>query len=112
MNAIEQKTYELIQTIKDSEYYKTFEYSLEKVVRQPEVKGRLDEFRARTFRMYNELDEVDLYDETDKIEREHRELRRIPEVNAFLDAEYELCKLLKSTEDMINMAIDVQIPEL
>ena len=103
MNAIEQKTRELIQLIKESDYYKDYEESRE---------WRVDNLRARTFRMYNESNGIDLFEETDRIEREHRELRRIPEVNEFLEAEIELCRILKATEDTINMAIDVQIPEM
>ena len=112
MNAIKQKTRELIQLIKESDYYKDYEESREKVAAQPEIKWRVDNLRARTFRMYNESNGIDLFEETDRIEREHRELRRIPEVNEFLEAEIELCRILKATEDTINMAIDVQIPEM
>ena len=51
MNAIEQKTRELIQLIKESDYYKDYEESREKVAAQPEIKWRVDNLRARTFRM-------------------------------------------------------------
>lgn len=112
MNAIEQKTRELIQLIKESDFYRDYEESREKVAAQPEIKWRVDNLRARTFRMYNEPNGIDLFEETDRIEREHQELRRIPEVNEFLEAEIELCRVLKATEDTINMAIDVQIPEM
>mgnify|MGYP005757666581 CR=1 FL=1 len=112
MNAIEQKTHELIQIIKESDYYRAYEKSLEKVNAQPEIRWRVDELRARTFKMYNEPSEIDLFEETDRIEKEHQKLRRIPEVNEFLDAEIELCRILKKTEDAINMAIEVQIPEM
>ncbi|MGI6007923.1 MAG: YlbF family regulator [Ruminococcus sp.] len=112
MNAIEQKTHELIQIIKESDSYRAYEKSLKKVTAQPELKWRVDELRARTFRMYNEPGELDPFEEIDRIEQDHRELRRIPEVNEFLDAEIELCRILKETEDTINMAIEVQIPEM
>ena len=112
MNPIEQKTHELIEIIKESSCYKTYEDSLQKVAKRPELKWRLDEYRARTFRLYNEMTGVDLFEETDRIEREHSELRRIPEVNEFLDAEIELCRILKETEARISMALDVQIPEV
>lgn len=112
MKVIEQKTRELIDCIKDSRYYKTYEESLGKITNKPEIRSRVDEYRARTFRLFNDTNGVDLFEETDRIEKEHRELRKIPEVNEFLDAEIELCRLLKEMEARIGAALDVQIPEV
>ncbi len=111
MDLIEKKTEELIQAIKDSEYYHTYTESLKKVMVQPDVKKRLDDFRIQTFRMYAEVDASELFEETDRIEKMHQGLRNIPEVNEFLEAEIKLCRILKLVENRINEEIDIQIPD-
>ena len=41
-----------------------------------------------------------------------RSLRKIPEVNAYLDAELALCKLLQKIGRTVTEGIDMMIPEL
>ncbi len=109
-NLIERKTEELIAAIKQSDSYLSYRDSLRKITMQPEVKKRIDDFRISTFRMYTEGDASNIFEETDRIEQENQELRKIPEVNQFLEAEIALCRIIKNAEDSINKAIDIQIP--
>ena len=54
----------------------------------------------------------ELFRGTEQLNRESRELRRDPLVNAFLDAELALCKLMQKICRTLTEGIDLDIPEL
>ena len=66
------------------------------------------------FEKYRDLlkENPELFRGTEQLNRESRELRRDPLVNAFLDAEFALCKLMQKICRTLTEGIDLDIPEL
>ena len=48
----------------------------------------------------------------EQLSRESAELRRIPEVNAYLDAELALCKMMQRICRELTEGIDMHVPNL
>lgn len=112
MDLIQEKTDELIEFIRRGEVYTRYTEAQKALEQQSDLNVWMNEFRARMYRINNDNSGVDLFDEVDRIEQEYQELRKIPLVNEFLEAEVELCKLLKTVEMKINRELDFSIPEL
>lgn len=111
MDGIQAKTDELINCIQRGEVYERYEKALARLEQQQELKDKINQFRRLMFRLNSENSEIDLFEETDRVEQEYQELQKIPEVNAYLEAELELCRLLKTIEQRINGAIEIHLPE-
>ena len=73
---------------------------------------RVNAFRGNNFRLQNEANRDELFRGTEQLNRESRELRRDPLVNAFLDAELALCKLMQKICRTLTEGIDLDIPDI
>ena len=102
----------LLVAVKDSEEYRTYKKQEEILSRNPELWQRVDQFRSNNFKLQNEANRDELFSVVEQLSRESKELRRIPEVNAFLDAELALCKLLQRICRSLTEGIDMHVPEL
>lgn len=111
MDRIQEKTDELIRCIQQGEVYERYEKALAIIEQHQDLKDKINQFCGLMFRLNSENSEIDLFEETDRVEREYQELQKIPEVNAYLEAELELCRLLKSIERKINESIEIHLPE-
>ena len=72
----------------------------------------MNAFRNSNFKLQNEANREDLFQATEQLNRESRELRRIPQVNAYLDAELTLCKLMQGICKKLTSGIDLDIPDM
>ena len=73
---------------------------------------RVSQFRADNFRLQNEGGRDNLFSMAEQLSRESAELRRIPQVNAYLDAELALCRLMQHVCRSLTAGIDMNIPPL
>ena len=72
---------------------------------------RVNTFRGNNFRLQNEANRDELFRGTEQLNRESRELRRDPLVNAFLDAELTLCKLMqKICRTLTRRELNLDVP--
>ena len=55
----------------------------------------MQRFRAENFRLQNEEGQKDVLAKAEQLSRESEELRSFPEVNAYLDAELALCRMMQ-----------------
>ncbi|MDC7286801.1 YlbF family regulator [Blautia schinkii] len=112
MDAINRNIQVLLSVIKRSEVYK--EYKKQEIIldKDPELKARVDQFRARNFQMQNDSNKDDLFQVAEKLARESSELRKIPEVNAYLDAELALCKMMQKICRSLTEGVDMHVPDL
>lgn len=112
MDAINRNIRVLLSVIKRSEVYK--EYKKQEIIldKDPELKARVDQFRARNFQMQNDSNRDDLFEVAEQLARESAELRKIPEVNAYLDAELALCKMMQKICRSLTEGIDMHVPVL
>ena len=95
MNEIKDCIDALLAAVQNSEEYQEFEKYRDLLKENPELMDRVNTFRGNNFRLQNEANRDELFRGTEQLNRESRELRRDPLVNAFLDAELTLCKLMQ-----------------
>ena len=112
MDAINRNIHVLLSVIKRSEVYK--EYKKQEMIldKDPELKARVDQFRARNFQMQNDSNTEDMFALAEQLSRASAELRKIPEVNAYLDAELALCKMMQKICRSLTEGIDIHVPDL
>ena len=97
-NTIEESIIGLLEAIKESPEKK------------PELKARVDTFRADNYKVQNECDSDNLFEVVEQMGKESAELRRHPEVNAYLDAELALCKMMQRICIKLGEGIDIEVP--
>ena len=112
MNEIKDCIDALLAAIQNSEEYQEFVKYKEELEQDPELLERVNAFRGNNLRLQNEANRDELFRVTEQLNRESRELRKIPQVNAFLDAELALCKLMQKICKTLTEGIDLDIPEL
>ena len=112
MNEIKDCIDTLLAAIQNSEEYQEFVKYKEELEQDPELLERVNAFRGNNFRLQNEANRDELFRGTEQLNRESRELRKIPQVNAFLDAELALCKLMQKICKTLTEGIDLDIPKL
>ena len=112
MNEIKDCIDALLAAIQNSEEYQEFVKYKEELEQDPELLERVNAFRGNNFRLQNEANRDELFRVTEQLNRESRELRKIPQVNAFLDAELALCKLMQKICKTLTEGIDLDIPKL
>ncbi|MDO4601672.1 MAG: YlbF family regulator [Eubacteriales bacterium] len=112
MNKIEESVEMLLQVIRGSEVYMDYKKQEEKIMANPELLERVNQFRVKNYRLQKEAESQGLFRVADSIAKESSQLRKIPEVNAYLDAELALCKLLQKIGRTLTEGIDMMIPEL
>lgn len=111
MDAVSRNIQILLATIKRSDEYLEYKKQEEILEKNPELWKRVDSFRADNFRLQNDPSQEDLFERAEKLAQESSELRRIPEVNAYLDAELAMCKQLQRICRTLVDGIDVRVPE-
>ena len=102
----------LLAAVQSSQEYYEFIKIKEILEQDPELLSRVNAFRNSNFKLQNEANRDELFRGTEQLNRESRELRRDPLVNAFLDAELALCKLMQKICRTLTEGIDLDIPEL
>ena len=70
----------------------------------------MDAFRGDNYRVQNDCGSDNLFDVVEQMGKESAELRRHPEVNAYLDAELALCKMMQKICVKLAEGIDMDIP--
>ena len=112
MSEIKECIDELLVAVRGSEEYQDFVKYRDLLKENPELMDRVNAFRGNNFRLQNEANRDELFRAMEQLNRESRELRRDPLVNAFLDAELALCKLMQKIGKTLTEGIDLDIPEL
>ena len=112
MSEIKECIDELLVAVRGSEEYQDFVKYRDLLKENPELMNRVNTFRGNNFRLQNEANRDELFRAMEQLNRESRERRRYPLVNAFLDAELALCKLMQKICKTLTEGIDLDIPEL
>ncbi|MDO5135333.1 MAG: YlbF family regulator [Eubacteriales bacterium] len=111
MEEIKRSIDALLDAVKNSEEYQKYRMQEELLEQDPELRDRVHQFRANNFRLQNESNREELIQVVERLANESKELRRIPQVNAYLDAELALCKLTQRICEKITEGIQMEIPE-
>lgn len=112
MDGINRSIHMLIQSIKKSSVYKEYRIQEEILNQDPELAERVSQFRADNFRLQNEEDRNSLFQMAEELSRESAELRRNPQVNAYLDAELALCRMIQRVCRTLTEGIEMDVPPL
>ncbi len=100
----------LIQAIKESSEYRLYKQAEASLNETPQLKIRVDDLNRANHRLHTEKDPQKLFREIRELNEESKELRRIPQVNSYIQAELDLCKLLQYVTLEINGGIDIHVP--
>ena len=111
MEALDKNIKALLSVIRKTAEYREYKKQEEILSRNPELLERVDHFRAENYQLQSKASD-NLFSVAEQLCRESEELRRYPEVNAFLDAELALCKLMQNICRQLVAGIDVHIPNL
>lgn len=109
-NTIEEKISALLEAIRESAEYKEYKKQEEILCQDPDLKKRVDDFRAENYRVQNECDKDSLFDVVEQMGKESAQLRRNPQVNAYLDAELALCRMMQKICLELTKGIDMNAP--
>lgn len=109
-NTLEESISRLLASIKESAEYIEFEKQKEILSQNPDLKKRVDAFRAKNYRIQSQCSSDQLFEVVEQMGKESAELRRLPLVNAYLDAELALCKMMQKICVKLAEGIDMDIP--
>jgi len=112
MNKIQECVEKLLEVIRVDSAYQRYLACEEMLKSNPELKKQIDEFRVAVFHMNNDDTQGDLYDITDEVENRYEKLRKVPEVNAYLEAELDVCRMLQQVQEQFRNGIDLNIPNV
>ena len=100
----------LIQAVKESNEYRLYKQAEASLNETPQLKIRVDDFSRANHRLHTQKDPQKLFQGIREMDEESKELMRIPQVNAYFQAELDLCKLLQYISLEINGGIDIHVP--
>lgn len=110
MGVIDRQVSSLILALQESPEYREYRRQEKRLQKNPELKERVDQFRRENYvAQGNSLGE-DWEEVIERLDKESSHLRKIPEVNAYLDAELALCRLIQRTVSKITAGIAMDIP--
>lgn len=112
MNKIQECVEKLLEVIRADSAYQRYLACEEMLKSNPELKKQIDEFRVAVFHMNNDDTQGDLYDITYEVENRYEKLRKVPEVNAYLEAELDVCRMLQQVQEQFRNGIDLNIPNV
>ena len=110
MDEITEWVYALTEAMKENRDYQRYLFLEAELQKNRELKKQVDEFRLRNY--YLQESDVDLYEAVDEVDREFQELQKIPVVNAYLDAELSVCKMIQRVLETISQEVQIAEPEI
>lgn len=109
MGEVESCVEALLKSIHKSSVYQNY-LSCERVMElNPELKKQVDDLRMAAFQVHQG---EDWFERSDDLNRQFAELRKKPDVNAYLEAELDLCKMIQKIIEAISDNLDIRIPEI
>ena len=111
MKEIERLTKELLEAVLKSDVYQEYRRRESFLMADPQLWERVRAFRRENFHLQQESPETRAM-LAPGLEPESRELRLIPGVSAYLDAELTLCRMLQRLVITLTDGIEMDIPDL
>lgn len=96
------------QEVKRSGVYREYAKQLEEISAQPELYGKVNELRKKTFDIQNSGSSDDIMDRMEDLEREYAWLRENTLVEDFLQAELGFCRMMQDLEALIIRELNFQ----
>ena len=111
MDAVNRNIHLLLNSIQKSDVYRTYKKQEAILEKNPELASRVQHFRSDNFRLQNE-ERGNLLQDAEQLARESAELRRNPEINAYLDEELALCRMMQQICKTLTDGIEIKVPEI
>ncbi|MBR1470151.1 MAG: YlbF family regulator [Lachnospiraceae bacterium] len=108
MTEVDNELHVLIEAVRHSETYKQYDRKRVALKSNPELKQKVDVYRAENYRLQNLPDDGTLQDRIEAFAEANMELSEEPMVREFLDAELGLCRMLQEVVDRVVRAIDFE----
>lgn len=112
MSSIEKSTEDLIISVKNGATYKRFKKCENALKKYPGLSEKLNQLRGDIYRLYDGEENESLLEDTEELQRMYREMHKIPEVNAYLDAETELCLLVRGVYRRLIGEVGIEPPDM
>lgn len=106
--SISKDTDKFIEAVKKSEEYVDYRKALEDLKQNAETWNRVIDYRRKRFNLQNMANEEELFDKSETFEREYKDLKEIPGVTEYLDAEVALCRMVQDICMKITEAIEFE----
>lgn len=95
MDEISMEIEKLLDAVHRSDEYQEYQKQAAQLEADPELKARVMRFRGDNFRLQNHSDKDELFHIAEQLNQESASLRQNLKVNAYLDAELALCRLMQ-----------------
>lgn len=96
----------LVDTIKNTDEYKEFQFQKDKINKFPELKDRIDEFRKKNYELQNSGQSVNLMEDAERLQMENADLFENPLSADFLQAELDFCRMMQDVNACITDGIE------
>ncbi len=97
-----------VRGIKQSEVYRNYCCQLNRIKEQPELYGKVNEFRKKNFDIQNSEPPESVMERLEDLEREYAWLRENVLVEDFLQAELAFCRMMQELDALIVRELDFQ----
>ena len=112
MDEISMDIEKLLDAVHRSSEYQEYQNQAAELDKDPELKARVMRFRGDNFRLQSQASQDELFHASEQLNLESASLRQNLKVNAYLDAELALCRLIQRICRTLVAGIDIQIPDL
>ena len=102
----------LIEAIRNSSSYKEYTKCEAELARFPGMPEQIMDLRKQTIELYDSGDEETVKSGTECLGLKYEEIQRIPEVNAFLEAEENLVRILQDISTGVSGSMNLLTPDL
>lgn len=109
MRDIEVCTDALLGSIQKSNIYQRYLECEREISKDPQLKEQVDDLRRSGYQMHQE---EDWFKVSERLDEKYAELWKLPEVNAYLEAELDLCRMMQKTAARIYGGLDLKIPQM
>ena len=112
MDEIRDEVDMLLDALLNTRVYREYRHQEDLLSEDPKLKERVLRFRADNFNLQNNAQGQDLFSVVGNLYQESRELRKNDQVNAYLDAELAMCKLLQKLARTIVEGLEIEVPDI
>lgn len=106
MDELDRVIDDFVDAIKGTKEYQEYEDEKEKMLRLPELKAQVDDYRWQNFRIQQITDENRLIDETERFTKQYEKFREDKRVSSFLEKELAFCRMMQYVYGGIMEALD------
>lgn len=108
MNAISEKTADLIAAIRESQEYKRYQEARKKLHEDPDLERTIHAFRKRSYQIQNSGN-VDLFNEIDRLDWENSQMIRNPVAEEYIAAEVAYCRVVQEINWRLIQGMDFDV---